>query len=239
MRILVTGTTGYVGGQLLPRLVKKGHEVTCMVRDASRLGPRLEGTSVVEADALDPASLVPALQGIEVAYYLIHSMGDGHAGFADRDRRAAQNFAAAAKQAGVQRIVYLGGLTSQKSPVSLHLKSRQETGEALREFGQALTEFRAGIIVGNGSISFEIIRCLSERLPIMICPRWVMTRTQPIAINDVLGYLVAALDTPKSIGETIEIGGASIETYRTMMLTYARIRGLKRWLLRVPVDRKS
>ena len=170
-----------------------------------------------------------------MAYYLIHSMGGGAAGFEERDRRAAHNFAAAAKQAGVQRIIYLGGLTSQTSPVSLHLKSRQETGEVLREFGPAVTEFRAGIIVGNGSISFEIIRCLTERLPVMICPRWVMTRTQPIAIGDVLDYLVAALDVPESAGEIVEIGGASIETYRSMMLTYARIRGLKRWLLRVPV----
>lgn len=235
MKILITGATGYVGGQLLPRLVDGGHEVTCMVRDSSHLGPSLEGTRTVEADALIPASLPAAMRGIEVAYYLIHSMGGGQAGFEERDRRAAQNFSTEAKRAGVQRIIYLGGLTSQNSPVSDHLKSRQETGEVLREFGPAVTEFRAGIVVGNGSISFEIIRYLTERLPVMICPRWVMTRTQPIAIDDVLDYLVAALDTFESVGEIVEIGGASIETYRSMMLTYARIRGLKRWLLRVPV----
>ena len=235
MRILITGATGYVGGQLLPRLVEAGHEVTCMVRDASRLSGGLEGARIVEGDALRPDSLPPVLRGIEVAYYLIHSMGGGQAGFEERDRRAAQNFASAARQAGVQRIIYLGGLTSQGTPVSLHLKSRQETGAVLREFGPALTEFRAGIIVGNGSISFEIIRCLTERLPVMICPRWVMTRTQPIAISDVLDYLVAALEVPESIDQIVEIGGASIETYRSMMLTYAQIRGLKRWLLRVPV----
>ena len=235
MKILITGSTGYVGGQLLPKLVASGHEVTCMVRDASRLGGGLKGAAIVEGDALYPGSLLPAMQGIDVAYYLIHSMGGGQAGFEERDRRAAQNFATAAKQAGVQRIVYLGGLTSKTSPVSLHLKSRQETGEVLREFGPPVTEFRAGIIVGNGSISFEIIRCLTERLPVMICPRWVMTRTQPVAIDDVLDYLAAALELTESKGEIIEIGGASIETYRSMMLTYARIRGLKRWLLRVPV----
>lgn len=235
MKILITGATGYVGGQLLPKLVESGHEVTCMVRDASRLRPSLAGARVVKADALHPGSLPAALQGIEVAYYLIHSMGGGPAGFEERDRRAARNFAAAAKQAGVQRIIYLGGLTSQTSPVSLHLQSRQETGAVLREFGPAVTEFRAGIVVGNGSISFEIIRCLTERLPVMICPRWVMTRTQPVAIGDVLDYLVAALGVPESAGEIVEIGGASIETYRSMMLTYARVRGLKRWLLRVPV----
>jgi uncharacterized protein YbjT (DUF2867 family) len=235
MKILITGATGYVGGHLLPKLVESGHEVACMVRDASRFSPSSRGVRIVEADVLHPGSLPQALQGIEVAYYLIHSMGGGAEGFAERDRRAAHNFAVAAKEAGVRRIVYLGGLTSQNSPVSLHLKSRQETGAELREFGPALTEFRAGIIVGNGSISFEIIRCLTERLPVMICPRWVMTRTQPIAISDVLDYLVAALAVPGSAGEIVEIGGASIETYRSMMLTYARVRGLKRWLLRVPV----
>jgi len=235
MKILITGATGYVGGKLLPKLVQSGHEVTCMVRDASRFNPDLRGAQVVEADVLHPGTLPSALQGIEVAYYLIHSMGGGVEGFAERDRRAARNFAVAAKQAGVQRVIYLGGLTSRNSPVSLHLKSRQETGVVLRESGPPVTEFRAGIIVGNGSLSFEIIRCLTERLPVMICPRWVMTRTQPIAISDVLDYLVAALDVPESAGEIVEIGGASVETYRSMMLTYARIRGLKRWLLRVPV----
>ncbi len=235
MKILVTGATGYVGGQLLPRLLARGHDLTCMVRDPSRAGQGLKGVAVVKGDALLPGSLPEAMRGIEVAYYLIHSMVAGQAGFEDRDRRAAQNFATAAKQAGVKRIIYLGGLTSRTSEVSQHLKSREETGEVLREFGPPLTEFRAGIIVGNGSMSFEIIRCLTERLPVMICPRWVMTRTQPIAIDDVLDYLVAALNVPESRGEIVEIGGASIETYRSMMLTYARIRGLKRWLLRVPV----
>ena len=236
MRILVAGSTGYVGGNLVSKLVEAGHEVTCVVRNRSRVGGHaLAGTRIAQADALDAASLLPALEGVDVAYYLIHSMAGEKAGFADRDRQAARNFATAAKQAGVRRIIYLGGLTSQTSKVSLHLKSRQETGAVLREYGPPLTEFRAGVIVGNGSVSFEMIRYLTERLPVMICPRWVITRTQPIAISNVLEYLVATLDVAESVGEIIEIGGATVETYRSMMLTYARIRGLRRWLLRVPV----
>jgi len=207
-----------------------------MVRDRSRAKKlTLSGATLVQADALDAASLGPALRGIDVAYYLIHSMGGDPAGFEQRDQLAARNFAAAAKQAGVLRIIYLGGLASETSDISVHLKSRQETGTALREFGPSLTEFRAGIIVGNGSVSFEMIRYLTERLPVMICPRWVVTRTQPIAIGDVLEYLVDALEVPASNGQVIEIGGATVETYRSMMLTYARARGLRRWLLRVPV----
>jgi uncharacterized protein YbjT (DUF2867 family) len=236
MKILVTGATGYVGGKLVPELVKAGHQVTCTVRSRSKVSEHaLVGAHLVQADALDAGSLLPALQGIDVAYYLIHSMAGEKAGFEERDRQAARNFATAAKQAGVQRIIYLGGMTSQTSEVSQHLKSRLETGAELREYGPPLTEFRAGIIVGNGSVSFEMIRYLTERLPVMICPRWVITRTQPIAISNVLEYLVATLNVPESAGEIIEIGGATVETYRSMMLTYARIRGLRRWLLRVPV----
>jgi uncharacterized protein YbjT (DUF2867 family) len=162
-------------------------------------------------------------------------MSGAERGFEERDRWAAYNFATAAKAAGVQRIIYLGGLIAAGSLVSAHLKSRAETGAVLREFGPPLTEFRAGIIVGNGSISFEIIRTLAERLPVMICPRWVVTRTQPIAVDDVLLYLLAALDAPASTGQIIEIGGTTVETYRSMMLTYARERGLRRWMIRVPV----
>ena len=207
-----------------------------MVRDRSRVsvadGMRAR---VVEADALRPETLAHLFEGIEAAYYLIHSMSGQEKGFEERDRRAAYNFAAAAKQAGVQRVIYLGGLAATETKVSSHLKSRHETGAVLRRHGPPLIEFRAAVIVGNGSISFEIIRCLTERLPVMICPRWVATRTQPIAIDDVLAYLVAALDLRGCVEQPIEIGGATIETYRSMMLTYARQRGLRRWLLRVPV----
>ena len=236
MRILVSGATGYVGSRLIPRLVDSGHEVSCMVRDASRVDLRMaESTRIVVADVLQPETVAAAMQGVKVAYYLIHSMSASDGDFQERDRLAAHNFAVAARQAGVNRIIYLGGLASETSQISAHLKSRLETGEALRRFGPPVTEFRAGIIVGNGSVSFELIRYLTERLPVMICPRWVITRTQPIAIDDVLDYLVAALQSPESTGQVIEVGGATIETYRSMMLTYARARRLRRWLLRVPV----
>lgn len=236
MKILVTGASGYIGRQLAERLSHAGHEVTCMVRNRST-APLRSGTytRIVEADALRAETLPAAVANIDVAYYLIHSMSGGEARFEQRDSEAAYNFAVAARRAGVRRIIYLGGLAAAGATVSLHLKSRHNTGAVLRKCGPPLVEFRAGIIVGNGSISFEIIRCLTERLPVMICPRWVVTRTQPIAIDDVLAYLVAALKLERCVEEPIEIGGATVETYRSMMLGYARHRALKRWLFQVPV----
>jgi uncharacterized protein YbjT (DUF2867 family) len=235
VKILVSGATGYVGSKLVTRLLASGHDVSCMVRDASRATQLPGNARLMIADALKPWTLAAAMQGINIAYYLIHSMSAAGGDFQQSDRLAASNFATAARQAGIERIIYLGGLTSETSALSVHLKSRRETGELLRRLGPPLTEFRAGIVVGNGSVSFELIRYLTERLPVMICPRWVITRTQPIAIDDVLDYLVAAPQSPESAGQVIEIGGATIETYRSMMLTYARARGLRRWLLRVPV----
>lgn len=236
MRILITGASGYVGRHLARKLAQAGHEVTCMVRRRPTASlPSGTYARIVEADALRAETLSEALASIDVAYYLIHSMSGREARFDQRDREASYNFAVAAKKAGVRRVVYLGGLAATGANVSLHLKSRHYTGAVLRKYGPPLIEFRAGIIVGNGSISFEIIRCLTERLPVMICPRWVVTRTQPIAIDDVLAYLVAALNIGGCVEEPIEIGGATVETYRSMMLGYARQRGLKRWLFRVPV----
>ena len=235
-RILVTGATGYVGGRLVPRLLEAGFAVRCLVRDPGRLEGRLwrGRVEVVAGDATVPATLGPALAGIDVAYYLIHSLGTGEE-FARRDREAAAAFGAAARAAGVLRIIYLGGLGDPATALSHHLRSRQETGAALGEAGVPVTEFRAGVVVGSGSLLFEMIRHLAERVPVMICPRWVFTRTQPIAIRNVLDYLVAALDQPESSGRIIEIGGADVVTYGEMMTGYAAERGLRRWLLPVPV----
>jgi uncharacterized protein YbjT (DUF2867 family) len=234
--ILVTGATGYVGGRLVPHLLKEGYRVRLLVRDAKRLQgrPWLERVQVAEGDVLDPNTLAPALEGVEAAYYLIHSMS-GDVNFHQRDLTAARNFGEACKAQFVGRIIYLGGLGDPQADLSQHLQSRQQTGEALRQTGVPITEFRAAVIVGSGSISFEMIRYLTERVPLMICPRWVYTRIQPIAIMDVLNYLVAALKTPESAGKIIEIGGSEVITYGDMMLGYARIRGLRRILLPVPV----
>jgi uncharacterized protein YbjT (DUF2867 family) len=184
---------------------------------------------------LDPASLGPALQGVDVAYYLIHSMADGARGFEERDRVAAKNFSAAAHAAGVQRIIYLGGLGGDDKHLSAHLASRRQVGDVLRASGVPVTEFRAAVIVGAGSISFEMIRYLTERLPIMITPRWVNTRCQPIAIDNVLDYLTRCVGEPRSVGQTFEIGGPDVLTYGDMMRGYAAARGLKRYLISVPV----
>lgn len=234
--ILVTGATGYVGGRLVPRLLAAGYRVRCLVRDPARLQGRvwLHQVELAQGDMLQPDSLVEAMRGVRDLYYLVHSLGGGR-DFPERDRMAARNCAHAAQQAGVARILYLGGLGDPQAVLSPHLRSRQETGEALREAGVPVTEFRAAVIVGSGSLSFEMIRYLTERLPFMICPKWVFTRIQPIAIRNVLDYLVAALECPASAGQTLEIGGRDVLTYAGMMTGYAQTRGLKRRLIAVPV----
>lgn len=238
-RVLVTGASGYVGGRLVPKLIEAGYRVRVLARDPDRLQGRSWSSQVeiVRGDALDAASLAPAMAGVDAAYYLIHSMQKvaGAGDFHERDLTAARNFGAAARAAGVARLIYLGGLGDPAADLSQHLRSRQDTGLALREAGVPVTEFRAAVIVGSGSASFEVIRHLTERLPAMICPRWVYTRVQPIGIRDVLAYLVAALEVPESAGRVVEIGGADVVTYGGMMLGYARVRGLRRWLVPVPV----
>lgn len=234
--VLIAGASGYVGGRLLRALQQRNVRVRCLARRPEYLRSRVPtGVGVVTGDCLDPLSLGPGLESVRVAYYLVHSMS-GHGDFAEQDRRAASNFGEAARRAGVKRIVYLGGLGADTPVLSPHLRSRQETGELLRQSGVPLIEFRASVILGSGSLSFELIRALTERLPVMICPRWVATPAQPIAIEDVIAYLVAALDLPDEHGSSIfEIGGADRVSYGEIMREYARQRGLRRLLISVPV----
>ena len=235
MRIAVTGATGYIGGRLVPRLIAEGHEVVCLARNPGKLDGRSwsEDVEAVHADVLEPDTLAPALQGCDIAYYLIHSMG-GADSFRDADRIAAHNFAEAATAAGVGRIVYLGGLGDEDDRLSAHLGSRHEVGRALASGPVPVTELRAAVIIGSGSVSFEMLRYLTEVLPAMVTPSWVQTRCQPIAIRDVLMYLVAVLreDAP---GHTVyEIGGSETLSYLEMMQAYARVAGLPRRIV-VPV----
>lgn len=234
--VLVTGSTGYIGGRLAPRLLDEGWRVRCLARDPSRLEgrPWTARAEIVAADVLRPETLAEALRGVRFAYYLVHAMAGG-ADFHERDLAAARSFGAAARDAGVEQIIYLGGLGDPETDLSHHLRSRQETGEALRAAGVPVTEFRAGVIVGSGSLSFEMVRYLTERVPVMVCPRWVHTKIQPIAIRNVLDYLTAVLDRPESWGRVLEIGGEDVKTYGEMLTEYARVRGLRRWLVSVPV----
>ncbi|MDZ4701408.1 MAG: SDR family oxidoreductase [Rhodothermales bacterium] len=234
--ILVTGATGYIGGRLVPRLLEMGYRVRCLVRDPVRLQGRLwqHDVEIVAGDVLQPESLAPAMQGVYAAYYLVHSLAGG-SDFHQRDLTAASHFGVAARAGGIKRIIFLGGLAEAAPGLSEHLRSRQQTGDCLRSAGVPVTEFRAGVIVGSGSLSFEMIRYLTERVPVMICPQWVYTRTQPIGIREVLEYLAAALAVPDSSGRVIEIGGADVVTYGEMMTIYAEVRGLKRWMIPVPV----
>ena len=233
--VLVTGATGYIGGRLVRVLESAGVRLRCLARQPGALASRVSpGTEIVAGDLLDPASLDRALVGIDVAYYLVHSMG-AHGDYRETDRIAARHFGDAARRAGVRRIVYLGGLATGDEAFSTHLKSRIETGQALRESGVPVVEFRASVVIGSGSLSFELIRALVERLPVMICPRWVSTLAQPIGIDDVLAYLAAALQLPDGESRTFEIGGADQASYGDVMREYARQRGLKRVMISVPL----
>jgi len=234
--VLVTGATGYVGGRLVAALEQAGARVRCLARRPYALAGQVAATTqVVEADCLDPATLPAALAGVETAYYLVHSMGSG-GNFAALDEAAAHNFGQAAQAAGVRRIVYLGGLgAADEHELSEHLRSRQQTGDVLRTSGVPVVELRASIVIGSGSLSYEMVRALVERLPVMICPRWVQVRTQPIAIDDLVAYVLAARDLPPGAEGVYEIGGPDVLSYRDIMLEYARQRGLRRWLIPVPL----
>ena len=230
---LLTGATGYVGGRLLRRLERDGLSVRCLCRNPEALRwVASPGTELVPGDLLDAASLRPAFAGVDTAFYLVHSMQAG-SNFEASDRIAAVNFAQAAREAGVRRIVYLGGL-AQGDQLSPHMRSRLEVGDILRTSGVPVIEFRASIVIGSGSASFEMIRALVERLPVMITPRWVNTAAQPIAIEDVIDYLAAALHLATQDHVTVEIGGSDVTSYVGLMREFARQRKLRRWILRVP-----
>jgi uncharacterized protein YbjT (DUF2867 family) len=235
-RVLVTGATGYIGGHMIPRLLEEGYQVRAFVRNPQKLEKYdwRKKIQIAVGDVFSSETLESAMADVDAAYYFIHSMTGG-ADFAEKDIAAARNFGEAARNAGVKRIIYLGGLGNPSAQLSEHLRSRQNTGDVLRRSGVPVTEFRAAIIVGSGSISFEMIRYLTERVPTMICPKWVRTKVQPIAINDVISYLIASLQNPESVDQIIEIGGSDILTYGEMMKGYAHVRGLHRWLFHVPV----
>ena len=242
IRVLLTGATGFVGGRLLKALVGEQIGVRSVVRSPGRLRYRslAEGlVEIVQGDLLTPESLDKALDGMEVAYYLVHSMGGRTIGenkaFAERDRRAAKNFIKAVDRAGVERIIYLGGLGELGDNLSKHLASRQEVAEILQSGKAKTTVLRAPNIMGAGGAPFEMLRYLVERLPVMVCPRWIETRCQPIDIQDMVAYLIGCLREPKTDGLSLDVGGPDIVTYRTMMETYARVRGLKRLIITVPV----
>ncbi len=234
--VLVTGVTGHVGGRLVPQLLQTGYQVRVLVRDRNRLHGYswLDQVEVAEGDALVHDSLHQALSGVATAYYLIHSM-KGNGDHVQLDLQAARNFGNAARLNGIERIIYLSGLGDPETDLARHLRSRHTTGQVLKESGVPVTEFRTAIVVGSGSISFEMIRYLTERVPVMICPFRLSVRVQPIATRDVLDYLVAALRTPESEGRIIEIGGPDVLSYGDLMSEYARGRGLRRWLVSIPM----
>ncbi|MDY6836919.1 MAG: NAD(P)H-binding protein [Thermodesulfobacteriota bacterium] len=240
--ILLTGPTGFIGGRLLHALDEEGLRVRCLVRISEELvikQPLKEEPEVGYADLLQPETLPQVMEGMDAAFYLVHSMGGRSIAetkaFAERDRKCAKNFLKAAEEAGVKRIIYLGGLGETGDKLSKHLASRQEVAHILQSGSLQTTALRAAVIIGAGGASFELIRYLAERLPVMMCPRWIDTRSQPIAVQDVISYLVRCLREPATAGETLDIGGPDIVTYREMVEIYARVRGLHRFLFTVPV----
>ena len=234
-RILLTGATGYIGGRLLQRLEADGHDIRCLSRRPANLSGKVAvSTQVTQGDLHDRDSLDRAMRDINVAFYLVHSLGSS-GDFEAEEAAAARNFADAARDAQVQRIIYLGGLGGTDPAASPHLRSRRRVGEILRTSGATVIEFRASIVIGSGSVSFEMVRALVERLPVMITPRWVSVPAQPIAINDLLEYLASALTVDAAEHQVFEVGGSDVVSYGELMNEYARQRGLRRSMIPVPV----
>lgn len=237
MKILLTGATGYIGKRLLPALLDQEHEVICCVRDAGRFDiskystPRI---SVIEIDLLDIDSLERIPDDLDAAYYLVHSMSSSSGDFSDLERQSAENFKNIIEKTNASQVIYLSGIANEKE-LSKHLRSRMQVEEILSEGKYNLTTLRAGIIVGSGSASFEIIRDLVEKLPVMIAPKWLKTKSQPIAVRNVIGYLTGVLGKPETYNRNFDIGGPEILTYKDMLLKYAKVRGLKRVVISVPV----
>lgn len=233
--ILVTGATGYIASRLIPRLLDSGYRVRCLARDPLRLKGRswFNNVDIFQADVTAPESLIHAFDGVDTAYYLIHNMSAGH-GYTRIELDGARNFATAAEQAGAQHIIYLGGLADPEQYIAPHMRSRIETGKVLRAGKVPVTEFRAGVITGSGSISFEMIRFMTELCPIVPAPAWMHNQSQPIAIQNIIDYLCAALENKNGQGQVFEIGGPEITTYKDLMLRYAKIRRLKRSMLILP-----
>lgn len=231
-KVLLTGASGFIGQRLLKALLAEGVDLRCLVRRPGSFPP---GVDVAIGDLLEPATLPAALEGIDTAYYLVHSMAGGRAGFEERDRTAAVNFSKAATAAGVRRVIYLGGLGDDRGNLSEHLKSRLEVGEILRSASFATTFLRAAVIFGAGGASYEMIRSLVKRLPVMITPRWVSTKCQPLAVGDVISYLVGCLHEERTAGDTFDIGGPDVLSYREMLERFAAIEGRRLLIIPVPV----
>ncbi|RMD96006.1 MAG: SDR family oxidoreductase [Bacteroidetes bacterium] len=237
MKVLLTGSTGYIGKRLLPQLVGEGHRVICMVRDLARFNPPesiAEYIEVIEADLLDEMSLDAIPPDIEAAYYLVHSMAQSDR-FQELERKSAINFSRALSARAVKQVIYLGGIVNDEKELSEHLHSRLAVEHELAKGKYHLTILRAGIIIGSGSASFEIIRDLVEKLPVMVAPKWLHTRCQPIAIRDVISILSGVLDNPNTFDQTFDIGGPDVLSYKEMLQGYAKERGLRRYIITVPV----